>query len=395
MIDQSPDSPIDDDARRLGEVLPAFRAAVADRRDAELRCAHLFARLGDGKLWESMGCANVGEFGERFGLAAVEARALLDLGRALRLHPDLEEEIRRGDVTVAAAACVAEVLTQPAMLRSDDDWRGWARDDSLRTLRRRVRERREQVRIGDEPACAVTVFVRSEARDDFERAREIASSRAGRTLTHGETFETVVDHFLDSFDFARVMPGARRAADTRSYHSRYVPMAVRREIFARQGFRCAVPFCDHSMFLEKAHLVAHASGGDREADNLILLCTAHHTFFDCGLIRMEGTASQPVFRDREGWDLADRGPGYSPEFEDEEFRGPEDLLPPASPRASRRGGRGRRTRDRTASTGSTSVPGSDPPTSVGGTRPGADPPRDLGGPRSSGGGDRGPPSRTP
>ena len=390
MFDQLPPTPIDDDARRLGEVLPAFRAAVADRRDAELRCAHLLARLGDGRLWESLGCANVGEFGERFGIAAVEARALLDLGRALRLHPDLEREIRCGDVTVAAAACVSEVLTQPAMVRPDDDWRGWARSDSLRTLRRRVRERREQVRIGNEPACAVTVFVRSDARDDFARAREIASSRAGRTLTHGETFETVVDHFLDSFDFARVMPGTRRAADTRSYRSRYVPMAVRREIFARQGFRCAVPFCDHSMFLEKSHLVAHASGGHREADNLILLCSVHHTFFDCGLIRMEGTACKPVFRDREGWDLADRGPDYAPDFDDEEFRGPEDLKPPAGDRPSRRGGRGRGSRERATSVGSTGGGGSDPPSSAGGPRSGMDPPRDSGGPSPASGGDRGP-----
>lgn len=393
MPDITDPTPIDDDARRLGDLLPAFRAAVADRRDAELRCAHLLARLGDGNLWESLGCANVGEFGERHGIAAVEARTLLDLGRALRLHPDLEDEVRRGDVTVAAAACVSEVLTQPSMIRPDDDWRGWARDDSLRTLRRRVRERREQVRIGNEPACAVTVFVRSEARDDFERAREIASSRAGRTLTHGETFETVVDHFLDSFDFARVMPGSRRAADTRSYHSRYVPMAVRREIFARQGFRCAVPFCDHSMFLEKAHLVAHASGGHREADNLILLCSLHHTLFDGGLIRMEGSASKPIFRDREGWDLADRGPDYTPDFDDEEYRGPEDLIPPAERRASRRGGRRRVGWDRATSKAAGGTVGSDPPSSAGGGHPEPEPPNGRSEAQPPSGGEPGPPPR--
>ncbi|MBL9086699.1 MAG: HNH endonuclease [Planctomycetia bacterium] len=385
--------PITDDARRLGDLLPAFRAAVADRRDAELRLAHLLARLGDGKLWEAIGCANVGEFGERHGIAAVEARALLDLGRALRVHPDLEAEIRSGDVTVAAASCVSEVLTQPAMIRPDDDWRGWARDDSLRTLRRRVRERREQVRIGDEPACAVTVFVRSEARDDFERAREIASSREGRTLTPGETFETVVDHYLETFDFARVMPGARRAADTRTYHNRYVPMAVRREIFARQGFRCAVPFCDHSIFLEKAHLVAHASGGHREADNLILLCTVHHTFFDGGIIRMEGTASKPVFRDREGWDLADRGPDYTPHFDDEEFRGPDDLIPPDDGRPSRRGGRRRGGRDRTKPAELAESVGSGPASSGGESRLGPDSSDDRPESSPAGGGERGPPPR--
>jgi hypothetical protein len=302
----------------------------------------------------------------------------------LRVHPDLEEEVRRGDVTVAAAACVSEVLVQPALLRSDDDWRGWARTDSIRMLRRRIRERREQVRIGNEPACAVTVFVKSQARDDFDRAREIASSRAGRPLTHGETFETVVDHFLDSFDLARVLPGSRRAPDTRLYRSRYVPMAVRREVYGRQGHRCAVPFCENGMFLEKAHIVAHASGGHREADNLILLCSEHHVFFDCGVIRLEGTASSPVFLDREGRNLAERGPGFVPDFDDDEFRGPEDLIVPANVRPWRPGARRRVGTPRAGPAGrngvggaATQAPANGPPASD------APPP---------GGGERGPPS---
>lgn len=320
-VSKIPLPPIDADAAKpvgAPQLVAAFRDTVAVRREADLRGARLLAWMADERTWEEYGCTNVGEFGERQGLAAVEARALLDLGRALRLHPDLADEIRAGGVTVAAAACVSEVLLQPALLRPDDDWRHWARTEPLRTLRRRIRERREQVRIGDEPACPVTVFVRPKARDDFDRAREIASSRAGRPLTHGETFETVVDHFLDSFDFARVEPGSRRAPDTRLYRSRYVPMEVRREIYARQGFQCAVPFCEHTMFLQKAHLVAHASGGHREADNLLLLCTEHHGFLDCGVIRVEGTASKPRFLDSDGRDLASRGRPFVPRFDDDD-----------------------------------------------------------------------------
>ncbi len=339
VYDEQP-TPIDADPARPGdpaeaagapELVAAFRDAVAARREAELRCARLLARMGDERTWEMYGCTNVGEFGERHGLAAVEARALLDLGRALRLHPDLADEIRAGGVTVAAAACVSEVLTQPTLLRPDDDWRHWARTEPIRTLRRRIRARREQVRIGNEPACPVTVFVRPTARDDFERAREIASSRAGRPLTHGETFETVVDHFLDSFDFARVEPRSRRAPNTRLYRSRYVPMAVRREIYARQGSQCAVPFCENTMFLEKAHLVAHASGGHREADNLLLLCSEHHAFLDDGVIRVEGTAAEPRFLDRDGRDLAMRGRPFVPRFDDDDPDLPDDPGDDADP----------------------------------------------------------------
>ncbi len=136
--------------------------------------------------------------------------------------------------------------------------------------------------------------------------------------------------------------------------------------------------------LEKAHIVAHASGGHREADNLILLCSEHHVFFDCGVIRLEGTASSPVFLDREGRNLAERGPGFVPDFDDDEFRGPEDLIVPANVRPWRPGARRRVGTPRAGPAGrngvggaATQAPANGPPASD------APPP---------GGGERGPPS---
>ena len=162
-----------------------------------------------------------------------------------------------GKVTVAAASCVAAVLAKPEMLRPDDDWIGWAQSESTRTLRARIRRRQEEVRIGDEPPCPLTVHIRARARDDFDRARAIASRRAGRAVTQGETFETVVGHYLDTFDEDRVSPGKRRSPPTALVNGRHVPVSVRREIFERQGRACAAPYCDHALFLEMAHLWAH------------------------------------------------------------------------------------------------------------------------------------------
>ncbi len=297
---------------RALSLLDDFDAALKARRDAELRCARILAELGEKRTWEAFGCASVGEFGERHGIAAAEARALFDLGRAIRTNPLLEQQVADGKVTVAAAACVAQALADPAMLRDDDDWIRWAGTETTRRLRDRVLRRREEVRIGDEPACPVTVYVRVKGRDDFHRARAIASRRAGRALTHGETLETVVDHYLETFDEDRTTPGTRRCPPTALVDGRYVPMAVRREIFERQGHACAVPLCSHTMFLELAHLWAHASGGDREADNLVLLCSLHHFFLDSGAIKLVGTAASPRFLNSRGEDLARRyDPGGS------------------------------------------------------------------------------------
>ena len=283
-----------------------LQSAVLARRQAELRCARVLARLGEARAWEQFGCASVGELGERNGLAADEARGLFDLGRAIVTTPALEARILEGKLTVPAASCVAAVLADPTLLREGDDWIGWAEHETTRKLRQRIRRRREEVRIGDESPVPVSLYVRASARDDFQRARAIASRKAGRALTPGETFETVVDHYLESFDEDRVSAGARRSPPTSLVEGRYVPVSVRREIYERQGHECAVPFCGHSMFLEKAHLWAHASGGDREADNLVLLCSAHHRLLDGGSIRLVGTAAKPQFLDGEGEDMAQR-----------------------------------------------------------------------------------------
>lgn len=70
------------------ELVAAFREVVAARREAQLRCARLLAQLGDERLGEAYDRENVGdgenvgELGERHGLTAIEARALLDLSRA-------------------------------------------------------------------------------------------------------------------------------------------------------------------------------------------------------------------------------------------------------------------------------------------------------------------------
>ena len=108
-----------------------------------------------------------------------------------------------------------------------------------------------------------------------------------QVLAESETFETVVDHYLDSFDVDRITPGTRRVGPTTHVEGRYIPMMVRREIYERQGHACAVPLCGNTLFLQHAHIQAHACGGSREADNLILVCSFHHMLFDHGVFHAD------------------------------------------------------------------------------------------------------------
>ncbi len=298
----------------------ALEAAATRRREADIDCARALTRLEELEAWKELGCASSGELGERVAIAAHEARTLLDFGRAMRAAPYVETLVRRGRMTVAAAGLAGQALSNPALLRPGDDWIHWAQTESATSVRGRLARRREEVRMEGESPVTLTVLVRGAAREDFARARAIASRKASRALTPGETFETVVGHYLETFDPDRVAPGTRRAPHTCLVEGRYVPASVRREVYERQNGRCAVPFCDNSIFVEMAHIVPHACGGHREADNLVLLCSRHHVYFDDGSLILRGTAAHPRFFDRAGNDLArrlDRPERFRPPISDE------------------------------------------------------------------------------
>lgn len=297
---------IDDRAAQVQHWLAALTDAAGRRHQADLDCARALAEIERLEGFHVAGCASVGELGERHAIPAQDARDLLDLGRALEPVPQLAALVEEGRVTPPAAACVGRVLTDPRLQREGDDWFGWAQTQTTQQIRRLVWKRLEEARPGRSAVVPFTVFVRPQGVADFRRARAVASRRAGKALSNGETLESLADVYLSLYDIQRRPPGTRRLPDTTLVHGRYVPMAVKREVYERQGGRCAVPYCENDLFLDFAHLVPHAVGGSREADNLLLLCSAHHLWFDMGSIRLAGTAAKPTFLDENGRDLTER-----------------------------------------------------------------------------------------
>jgi hypothetical protein len=189
------------------DLVGRFERAVAGRRALDVECARILARLQELDAWSFAGSAGAADLGERFSMPAQEARDLLDVGRAMKAHPYLGEQVLRGRLTVPAAALVGQVFAEPRLQQPEDDWVGWAQTETTAQLRKRLQRRKEEARLGGQPAVALTFFVRPLARDDFRKARAIASRKAGSVLTEGETFEKVVDTYLDVYDEDRVTPG--------------------------------------------------------------------------------------------------------------------------------------------------------------------------------------------
>jgi 5-methylcytosine-specific restriction endonuclease McrA len=70
-----------------------------------------------------------------------------------------------------------------------------------------------------------------------------------------------------------------------------IPPALRRRVVRRDHGCCVVPGCRNSTFVDVHHLTPRADGGQHGADNLVVLCSAHHRAVHRGLLVIEGSAT--------------------------------------------------------------------------------------------------------
>jgi hypothetical protein len=69
--------------------------------------------------------------------------------------------------------------------------------------------------------------------------------------------------------------------------SRVIPRTVERAVRARDHDCCTFPGCTNHRFLECHHVEHWAQGGETAIENLLLLCTKHHTLVHEGGFRID------------------------------------------------------------------------------------------------------------
>lgn len=65
-------------------------------------------------------------------------------------------------------------------------------------------------------------------------------------------------------------------SDERTRLTSAIPEAIRRKVFHRDHFACAVPGCRSTRYLDIHHLRPRAAGGDHSMSNLLLTCAGCH-----------------------------------------------------------------------------------------------------------------------
>jgi len=316
------------EARRDPTAERMVRDGAAALRDAEIRTARGLARVHRKRMYLLSGCSSAVDYGVRAGLSPRRALTLLRTGMALEADRNGEGErrLRAGSITTDDAAEVgklyaaaqraereaaktadpgdaARALATNPVVRPGEDWFARAGEVPTRVLRKEIHERIEGHRT-EERVRTISIAAKESAIEMFQRTQKVASRRAEMVLSDGQTLAAVCDDYLTRHDPLRTKRRARRVGPTsKRPRDRYVPAEVFAAVLERSGDRCEVAGCGHRIFLENAHIVPHAENGDREVRDILRLCDAHHPLLDAGRIRFlawegeSGSRQRPAFVD--------------------------------------------------------------------------------------------------
>jgi hypothetical protein len=93
--------------------------------------------------------------------------------------------------------------------------------------------------------------------------------------------------------------GARGETISAGRRTRTIPPSLRRALWARDG-GCQFPGCTNRIYVHAHHIHHWAHGGLTSADNLVLLCSAHHRLVHEGGFRVSRASVTVEFRDPSG-----------------------------------------------------------------------------------------------
>lgn len=288
----------------LADLDRAIANRVQQIHALELELARDLVAVVDMDGCRRLGFSGPGHYGEVRGMGPVSRTlGLLRLGKGLAKLGSSKEAYLDGRITTERAAALCEVAVEA------DEAQWCERAVRLTTPQFQQDVREELVRRGERAPVRRRVL---EIQDKDARALEQAHSQVnrdlGRAVSEGEAIGEISRHYVECRDKRR-----RRMQTTRTLANdqgkpqpeaipgaRYVPSAVARAVWIRDGGRCRVPGCTFCSFIEMGHIEERRLGGEPTEANLLLLCQTHNMLVEFGLLTLRGTGEAPIFEHPDG-----------------------------------------------------------------------------------------------
>jgi hypothetical protein len=294
------------------------------------------------RVHEQVGFGTLLEYLERlFGYGPRTASERLRVAEALGRLPAFREALAAG---VLAWSAVRE-LARVAVPATEAEWLAAAKGKTVRQVEEMVSGRKRGDRPTDRPEPVTRHVLRLEISSDalaaFRDARSRIELEVGHSLDDDAAILMLAQYALRGSDEPGRAPyqvaitvckdcgrgtrdGSGQVLDIESHRvkaarcdaqevdlthggadaapaTQTIPPRIRRLVWRRDHGRCQVPGCRAAKFLEVHHLHWRSDGGGHDPSNLAVMCTAHHDLVHRGLLVVEGSAPDLVFRH------ADRG----------------------------------------------------------------------------------------
>jgi hypothetical protein len=264
---------------------------------------------------------------ERLGMSARKARALVALERKTWTTPGLADAYRAGDLSWVRALTILPVVSES----TGGAWIARAQAVTVRRLLDEVewalvaRDGLEPIEPPPTGAALVTPERQMRAHDDWEYPDAEITFRAPVSVV--ALFRTAILTFAPPpyalwQGLERLLRHVKAEWEAQPRH--------RDPIFARDGWRCAVPACTSRRNLHDHHIVFRSRGGDNTRDNRITVCAWHHLRgIHAGRVRARGEAPDGIT-----WELGVRH-GHRPlvRLHGDRYLGLSQCVPPCYARA--------------------------------------------------------------
>jgi hypothetical protein len=317
------------------DLLAKLEAAVRQERQATAHVVALLMEVDSRKLYAKQSCSSLFTYCVKvLHLSEHAANLRIEAARAVRRFPAILDRLAGGELHLTAISLLAPLLATTNHIEVLDA----ARHKSKREVEQLVARLRPQ---RDVPAAirklptptqhvhATRTSVAPETLLPVEREVEVTcpgstSVGVSRPLPPAEVKALAPERFKVQFTVSRTTYEKLREAQDLLRHAipngdpaaifdraltvliaelsktkfgatdrprprrgvmpkaRYIPTAIRREVWRRDGGRCAFRGesgrCEETGFLEFHHVVPYARGGDTSVENLELRCRAHNVY---------------------------------------------------------------------------------------------------------------------
>jgi hypothetical protein len=274
------------------------------------------------RVHEQLGYGTFAEYvGRWLGYGYHSTEEKLRVAAALETLPELDRALETGVVSWSAV----RELTRVTSPETEREWLTTAEALTVRQLERLVSGRRRGDRPTDLPRAELQrhplrLEVTGEAIASFRQALEHLRRRSGENLddsaalllmarevlsgpTGGQpsyqvtvsTCDTCARSFqVSKGELIEVDRSVAEMAHCDSHvgaHSK-LGRRTRREVLRRDRDCCIVPGCRNTRYVDVHHIRLRSEGGGNDPDNLVVLCSAHHSAVHRGTLRIDGSVSK-------------------------------------------------------------------------------------------------------